>query len=103
MVSFGDLEVLTGITAKRLQAGAAELAARGAIRPPRAGRLPMKDASIVAASISFAAMDRMASTINQMSTMTACEYILHQARLVKAVRAAQKSLPAPAVQRGNPK
>ena len=103
MVSFGDLEVLTGITAKRLQAGAAELAARGAIRPPRAGRLPMKDASIVAASISFAAMDRMASTINQMSTMTACEYILHQARLVKAVRAAQKSLPAPAVQRDKPK
>jgi hypothetical protein len=34
--------------------------------------------------------------------MTACDYILHQARLVKAVRAAQKSLPAPAVQRGTP-
>jgi hypothetical protein len=44
----------------------------------------------------------MASTITQMSAMTACDYILHQARLVKAVRAAQKSLPAPAVQRGTP-
>jgi hypothetical protein len=102
MVSFDDLEVLTGITAKRLQAGAAELAGRGVIRPARAGRLPMKDASIVAGSISFAAMNRMASTITQMSAMTACDYILHQARLVKAVRAAQKSLPAPAVQRGKP-
>lgn len=103
MVSFDDLAILSGITARRLQSGAAELASRGVIKPPRAGRLPMEDASALVAAISFSAMDRLVNTIATMTAMTAAEYIEHQARLMAAAERVRKHLPAPAAQRGKAK
>jgi hypothetical protein len=102
MMTLDDIEALSGLTVGRLKAGAAKLAAEGTIKPVRGGRLPMRDAALVVTSIDVEAMSRMVSTIGTLSKMTAVEYALHQARLMQAVQAAQRSLPVPAVQRAKP-